>query len=457
MVKNGMKQNGFAKNASKKNRIVIIMAGMTMLCVLGLAGCGKQASDGSNVPSVTASDAEQDDTLQSADQIAKDESQQSATDSGEIEESIKDSKDDSKQPGKDTDSQDENISDRNNDATDEKENNTKENDSEGSVGATGGKEDVSTVSEGDGTKVPMNQGNYTVWNVYWNLDGVPEQVERYAEHIVNVNFFGAYFDKDNALFIAPKTTEFYQQKAGNYGNRGWKRYLTFVNDKVNADGKSSLKSKDLLYAILDNEEKCRAHAEQVIALAKNNGYDGVEIDYENLRRDETLWQHFMRFIGILYTRCQQENLLLRVVIEPDIPAERIAWVSGPVYCMMCYNLYGSHSGPGPKADRQFLEGLMNNMSHVPGEVDYALANGGFDWGDDGSCKSLTVKAAQALVKEKGADVQTDPASGAKYYSYKDANGIGHQVWYGDDDTLNQWMSWLGEKGHYNYSIWRLGD
>lgn len=32
---------------------------------------------------------------------------------------------------------------------------------------------------------------------------------------------------------------------------------------------------------------------------------------------------------------------------------------------MCYNLFGTHSGPGPKADRAFLEQMVARMSNIP--------------------------------------------------------------------------------------------
>ena len=311
------------------------------------------------------------------------------------------------------------------------------------------------------TDMPVTEGeprevSYSLWNVYWNLEGVEDQTEKLADHVKNVNFFAAYFDKDDAAFIPQGTIDFFAANGEEYKNRGWNRYLTVVNDKINEDGSSSLKSTELLYRLLEQEEVYKTHAESLVTLAKNAGYDGLEIDYENIRKDNTLWKYYMNFIGYPYGRCTEEGLLLRVVIEPGIEADKIPWVEGPVYSVMCYNLYGSHSGPGPKADKQFLKTVMENMRHVPGTVDYALANGGFDWGDDDSIVSLTTKQAEALRAEYGADLKVD-ASGAKYYSYQDESGMSHEVWYGDQETLEIWMGWLQEGGNWDYSIWRLGE
>lgn len=312
--------------------------------------------------------------------------------------------------------------------------------------------DMETETEAD----RKGEVSYSLWNAYWNLEGAEEQTEMLAEHVKNVNFFAAYFDQNDAVFIPQATTDFYAAHGDSYRERGWNCYLTVVNDQINTDGSSSLKSTELLYRLLEQEARYEAHAEELIALTREAGYDGLEIDYENIRKDDVLWGHFMNFIGYLYDRCEEENLLLRVVIETNINADQIDWVEGPVYCVMCYNLYGSHSEPGPKADRAFLEEIMEKMRHVPGTVDYALANGGFDWSGDGTVKGLTVKQAETLSEQYGAAVEQDE-SAAKVFRYTDEDGISHEVWYGDQETLDTWMLWLQNGDNWNYSIWRLGD
>lgn len=301
------------------------------------------------------------------------------------------------------------------------------------------------------------KSTYTVWNVYWNLDGAEAQIEEMADDIQNVSYFAAYFDQDDHVFLPEDTRSFYEKTAAAYKERGWNRYLTIVNDQILADGSSDLKSTELLYRLLETQEACQAHAEELLTLVKQYGYDGLEIDYENIRKDETLWGYFMPFTAYLYQRCEEENLTLRIVIETNIEPEKIDWVEGPTYVVMCYNLYGGHSGPGPKADRDFLEEIMEKMSHVPGKTDYALANGGFDWSDDGKVSGITTAQARQLLSESGASAERDEKSHAEYFTYQDENGVGHEVWYADEETMQTWMSWLEAEGNHQFSIWRLGE
>ena len=308
----------------------------------------------------------------------------------------------------------------------------------------------------DQTAAAEEPATYSVWDVYWDLDGVVEQTQALADSVRNVCYFAAYFDAKDEVFIPQETIDFYAETGADYQARGWNRYLSVVNDQILADGSSALKSRELVARLTESPERYEAHAEQLIALALQYGYDGLEIDYENLRADTGMWRQFMPFIEYLYGRCGEEGLLLRVVIEPSVEPKRVDWVAGPTYVLMCYNLYGDHSGPGPKADRTFLEELMEKMEAVPGKVDYALANGGFDWGEDGGVKQLTTEEAEALLAASGQTAERDDISAVKYFTYQDENGVGHEVWYADEDTFTAWTNWLGSQGNRQFSIWRLG-
>lgn len=307
------------------------------------------------------------------------------------------------------------------------------------------------------TQAKTQEVSYTLWNAYWALEHVDEQTEEYADHTSNVSFFAAYFDKDDQVFIPEETTDFYASHKQTYHDNGWTNYLTIVNDQILADGSSDLKSTELLYRLFADDDSWKTHAKNLVMLALENGYDGLEIDYENIKKDNELWALYMMFIRDLYDMCEGEGMKLRVVIEPSIETEKIPWVEGPTYSVMCYNLYGSHSEPGPKANKAFLEEMMEKMSYLPGKVDYALANGGFDWNADGTVTQITVSQAKELLQVYGTSYEIDKDSAAKYFSYTDENGASHEVWYGDEETLDTWMQWLEAGGNYDFSIWRLGD
>src|SRR5690606_32889434 len=116
----------------------------------------------------------------------------------------------------------------------------------------------------------------------------------------------------------------------------------------------------------------------IVALVEAYDLDGVEIDYERIGDGD--WDNMTAFIAALYQELSARGLSLRVVLEPRAPIERLSLPRGPVYVMMAYNLYGSHSGPGPKADDAFIRQLAKRMDRLPGSQNrIAFATGGFDW------------------------------------------------------------------------------
>lgn len=295
--------------------------------------------------------------------------------------------------------------------------------------------------------------NFTAWEAYWSNDAVVEETVLLQEALQKVVHFAAYFNALNELFIPDETTQIFQELKAK--KLGVAHYLSIVNDKINGDGSSSLKDTDVLYDIFANDETMSKHIETILEMALQEGYDGIEIDYEAIRQDKKLWKLFIEFSEKLYARLQENNLSMRIVLEPSAPVEEFIFPSGPEYVMMCYNLYGSGSEAGPKADKNFVKDLLNKMEHVPGEKSFAFATGGFDWDEDGNVKALTEMEAGALRDEYAVVSIRDSNSGALTFQYKDQEGTTHEVWYADGETLITWMTLVKDAGDYGISFWRL--
>lgn len=112
----------------------------------------------------------------------------------------------------------------------------------------------------------------------------------------------------------------------------------------------------MLQRLFQTEESLQNHASDVLRLAKEGGYDGVEIDYEGLwkRGDSLLQSQYVHFLHVLVRMAEKEAIPVRVVLEPSVPFDA-GFPRGASYVVMLYNLYGPHSGPGPKADDAFIQ------------------------------------------------------------------------------------------------------
>lgn len=327
-------------------------------------------------------------------------------------------------------------------------------------------------SEGanDNSEKLDNDKKVDVWLAYWDTLDFEEEIDYWSERISNIVYFAAHFNENNELFVPDDINDTKEIVDELYGSEGWGNYISFVNDKVYSDGKSSLKDTELLYELFKSNESIDNHVNEIINTAVEGGYEGIEIDYEKIRKDLDLWDKFTVFLEKLIEAADSYNLPIRVLLEPSTPVDKINLPEGPEYIMMCYNLYGYGTKPGPKADKAFLLELVDKMKKVSSNRGYALATGGFDFADNGQIKAITKQEAEEIladyngtnmnseaVVDNEITVTRDEDSKCNVFKYTDNNGINHEVWYADNVTLDYLEDILSEAGEKNISIWKLGE
>lgn len=292
------------------------------------------------------------------------------------------------------------------------------------------------------------------WLAYWDLDAGEKDLKRVGKKLEKLSYFSAFFDVNDHLFIPKELSDKkgeLQKKKGNY-----ETYLTFVNDKQNPDGSAVMKDIEVLDRIFSDDMSIEKHIDEIIALTLQGGYDGIEIDYENIWKDETIGQSFLHFTDKLYAKSQKNNLKLRIVLEPSTPFSSVNFIKGPEYVVMLYNLYGLHSAPGPKANKEFIQKIITRMEALPGEKSVAFSTGGCSWGDNGEKEFLTEVEAKTLAVIYDRELRRDEESQCVVFDYK-SKGVTYQVWYADVKTLNYWITIAKEQGVNHISLWRLGE
>ena len=307
------------------------------------------------------------------------------------------------------------------------------------------------IVQDDVTSEATNTG---VWITYWDLDTAYEELDLIGEDLDTLCYFAAYYDKDNEPFIPEGSAQTIEKRRQDGTFNDTENYLTFVNDKLTDTG-SSLKDTELLYDLFDSKNKAKAHAQKITDMTKDAGFDGIEIDYEAIKKDQKLWGHFLDFVNELVPMASEKGLKVRILFEPSAPIKDYDWPKDAEYVMMCYNLYGYGTQPGPKADIAFLKEMVEKMESLPGEINFALASGGFDFASDGSVDQIDTINAINLEKT-GFDSHIDENSGDHVFKYTDDEGMDHEVWYADQDTLKLWIKTIKDSGHERITIWRLG-
>ena len=297
-------------------------------------------------------------------------------------------------------------------------------------------------------QAPKMKPSQAAWSVYWDwANGIDEaQDDKYQDVIV----FAADFDSKSNIVLPKK---FNLDDFKDLSNR--KLFISFVNDIQTQSSGTIQKDIVFLNKLLETPESRRQHISDVIKICRDNGFDGIEIDYENIWKEKALVENFVSFVKELHKETQMNLLDLRVVL--DVRALKYAKIfpDDVEYVVMFYNLYGLHSGPGPKADKEFILSTLEKMQNLKGTPNIAFANGGFDWCEGSKTRSLTSKQARLLAKRMKVEPKRDFASNALYFTYMQ-NDKKHTVWYGDETTIEYWCDIAKQYGYKRFSLWRLG-
>lgn len=293
------------------------------------------------------------------------------------------------------------------------------------------------------------------WIPYWDSVNAVAEMNRYPINTDEIVSFAVIFDhQDDALLILDSMDEM-TRDLRRLVSKEQSLFLSFTNDVRQSDASYLNKDVDILRRFLATDETIDDHVQNLIDVAELYEVDGIEIDYEAIRKDTELWARFCVFVRQLYEQCIQHDIKLRVVLGWD-SVDYADFPPGPDYVIMCYNLYGPHSSAGPKANFDFLKKTFEKNKKLPGKVVMAFANGGFDWSSDGTVSAVTQKEAEALMAQYHVTPTRDKNSGALYYSYTDDVGLTHEVWYADAYTIDYWI-YLGTLSEYSdFAIWRFG-
>lgn len=291
--------------------------------------------------------------------------------------------------------------------------------------------------------LPLQAGaeSYAAWLPYWKGAEAREDAQALADKLDTVIAFAAVFDQKGKPILHDGVEKVLLKARETFAGRDTKVYLSVVNDQQNGRGYDS-KSKKLLEKLLKNDRTIDEHLDELLLILDQSEADGLEIDYENFGSDEKLYERYVQLIEKLYAVLSRDGLGLRVVMSWRAP-QYVTLPEGPEYSVMCYNLYGNHSGPGPKADINYLQQAAELWRDVPGTVRMALATGGFLWKNGKVDLTLTQQEAEALLTERGVVPERNEASGALTASFIH-EGKKAVLWYADGETLRRWQAELTE-------------
>jgi len=209
---------------------------------------------------------------------------------------------------------------------------------------------------------------------------------------------------------------------------------------------------------------------QIVQRVVDTGYTGANLDFEKgLAGDRNL---YTSFVTALAQRLHDNGKQLSIAVSPkerDVlnhPRSSFfdyAALSEQVdtVFVMAWGIHWTTSGPGSPDDMTWLRNVVNYIKTMPNRSRFVMGSPlyGMDWAGDGGtdqpADSLEYEDVMALAQRVGATPVMDEASGTKRFSYTDATGTPHQVWFADAETLAKRVALAREAG-IGSGFWHLG-
>lgn len=219
---------------------------------------------------------------------------------------------------------------------------------------------------------------------------------------------------------------------------------------------------------------------RLVAIALDGGYDGVNIDFENLATSRDIGADraaFTAFVHELSARLHALGLKLAIsvpgktedLIDDDwsYPFDYAALgEDADLLQLMTYDEHGPWSEPGPVSGADWVE---NCVAYAASQVDAAklligLPAYGYDWNlTDSDLASWTYSATSFswsdisdLLAKPGAVGRWDTASQSPFVIYTE-HGHRHEAWFENADSLRAKTALIAEYGLAGLSMWSLGQ
>lgn len=277
---------------------------------------------------------------------------------------------------------------------------------------------------------------------------------------------GKYAAITNINVMAPTWFSF-GDEAGTLEDRGLKSYVDAAHNRgiqVWPILSHNFENTGLTKTILSSTSKRQYVIDQIIQYAKAYGFDGINIDIENIQTETSaVWVQFMRE---LYPQLKAQGLIVSVdVYMPSewsghYEREKVA-ASSDYFIVMAYDQHWSGSEEaGSVSELPWVEnGIQKNLEEVPKEK---LVLGipfytrlWIERSDGLNVKSYSMSSIREVISTWGTTPTLDPVSGQNYIEHVQEDGT-YKVWLEDYESISKRIALMEKYELAGYGAWRLG-
>ncbi len=302
------------------------------------------------------------------------------------------------------------------------------------------------------------------------------------KRVVNINFnplqrsevFAYYYRsftelEENADLISDLALRWFETNANGdlfyeYQDN-YDQILQFAhNNGMKAHASVVFMDREGMHTLLSSSSNRSRLVAALAAQVAQNGYDGVNIDFEFLGKDDrNNFTLFLRELKNTLGTDKELSVALFACTKPE------SWLAGYDYpaigeiadrvVIMAYDYSYKGSTAGPVAPLWWVEDVVAyTQSIIPAEkLLLGLPTYGYDWGNGLTTTSVTAGRLQTLKEQYPLTEYFDQASMSPYYAYVDSNGISHQIWLENKTSLNAKLDIALNHQLAGVSFWRIGN
>ncbi|HVA25455.1 MAG TPA: glycosyl hydrolase family 18 protein [Chloroflexota bacterium] len=203
-------------------------------------------------------------------------------------------------------------------------------------------------------------------------------------------------------------------------------------------------------------------------LVNNFGYDGINIDFENLYNSDR--DGFSAFMTNVYARVHRENGKIVTLALASKTKETYDGFAGPfdyaglapnldLAVLMTYDDHYAGGEAGPVAPLDWVDQVVTYATKFipPSKLLLGLPFYGYNWNvsTGGWASAVGYNDIVRTVFNHGPGIQMDQASGTPVYTYDGGNGV-HQIWFENSTSLGYKLALAAKHGLAGWGAWRGG-
>lgn len=229
-------------------------------------------------------------------------------------------------------------------------------------------------------------------------------------------------------------------------------------------------SREVVKTMLATPQSRRTTIDNIIALIDRFGFDGVNIDIEDVFMDDS--GRLSEFYTELGSAMRSRGYFLSASVPArirDYPPFNpfsdpfdygVIGAAVDQFVVMLYNEHGwPGSGPGPVVSSGWMNKVIAyTLTKMPAEkIVAAISVFGFDFNlTTGQNTYATYEMAAKLAERYGQSITFDQDTLTPMFSYTDDQGNEHEVWFENAESIIAKIRLAWQQGIAGVALWRLG-